>query len=261
MAEAGGRSKVRRLEGKVGLITGGASGIGLAAARRFAEEGATVVLADIDRTAGEAACRTLPRSRFQLLDVTSDEAWREAADAVVARHGGLDVLVNSAGIAIVGSIEEISLEDWRRTLAVNLDGTFLGCRHGVRVMKAARGGSIVNLSSVSGIIGGHNLAAYNAAKGAVRLLTKSVALHCARKGYGIRCNSVHPGFVETPMLDDLVRHARDPQEIRAKLSASVPLGRNAQADEIAALLAYLASEESAFVTGAELVIDGGVTAM
>jgi 3(or 17)beta-hydroxysteroid dehydrogenase len=259
--QASVENQVRRLEGKVALITGGASGIGLAAARRFTEEGATVVVGDIDREGGEAACRSFPRATFETLDVTSDESWRRAADAAVARHGAPDILVNSAGIATIGSIEDVSLEDWRRTLAVNLDGTFLGCRHGVRIMKAGRGGSIINMSSVSGIIGGHNLAAYNAAKGAVRLLTKSVALHCARKGYGIRCNSVHPGFVETPMLADVVRHSRNPDDARAKLSASVPLGRNAQADEVAALIAYLASDESAFVTGSEMVIDGGVTAM
>ena len=252
---------MRRLEGKVALISGGASGIGLAAARRFAEEGAAVVLGDIARAAAERACAGIEGASFEPLDVTSDEDWGRAVDAVVARHGALDILVNSAGIAPTGSIEDVSLEDWRRTLAVNLDGTFLGCRHGVRVMKTGSGGSIVNLSSVSGIIGGHNLAAYNAAKGGVRLLTKSVALHCARKGYGIRCNSVHPGFVDTPMLQDLVRHARNPEETRQKLAASVPLGRNARAEEVAAMIAYLASDEAAFVTGAEFVIDGGVTAM
>ncbi|HEX8665329.1 MAG TPA: glucose 1-dehydrogenase [Beijerinckiaceae bacterium] len=252
---------MRRLEGKVALITGGASGIGLATARRFAEEGAAVVLGDIDRNAAERACAEIDGASFEPLDVTSDEDWRRATDAVAERHGRLDVLVNSAGIAPTGSVEDVSLEDWRRTMAVNLDGTFLGCRHGVRVMKAGGGGSIVNLSSVSGIIGGHNLAAYNAAKGGVRLLTKSVALHCARKGYGIRCNSVHPGFVDTPMLEDLVRHSRNPEETRLKLAASVPLGRNARAEEVAAMIAYLASDEAAFVTGAEFVIDGGVTAM
>jgi 3(or 17)beta-hydroxysteroid dehydrogenase len=129
------------------------------------------------------------------------------------------------------------------------------------VLKQGRGGSIVNLSSVSGIIGGHNLAAYNASKGGVRLLTKSVALHCARKGYGIRCNSVHPGFVDTPMLQELIRTSRNPDETRSKLAASVPAGRNARAEEVAAMIAYLAADESAFVTGAEFVIDGGVTAM
>ena len=252
---------MRRLEGKVALISGGASGIGLATARRLAEEGAAVVLGDIDRNAAERACAGIEGASFEPLDVTSDEDWRRAADAVAERHGRLDVLVNSAGIAPTGSIEDVSLEDWRRTIAVNLDGTFLGCRHGVRVMKAGGGGAIVNLSSVSGIIGGHNLAAYNAAKGGVRLLTKSVALHCARKGYGIRCNSVHPGFVDTPMLQDLVRHSRNPEETRLKLAASVPLGRNAMPEEVAAMIAYLASDEAAFVTGAELVIDGGVTAM
>lgn len=252
---------MRRLEGKVALISGGASGIGLATARRLAEEGASVVLGDIDEEAAKRACDGVAGASFERLDVTSDEDWRRAADATAGRHGRLDVLVNSAGIAPTGSIEEVSLEDWRRTMSVNLDGTFLGCRHGVRVMKAGEGGSIVNLSSVSGIIGGHNLAAYNASKGAVRLLTKSVALHCARKGYGIRCNSVHPGFVDTPMLQDLIRRSRSPDETRAKLAASVPLGRNARAEEVAAMIAYLASDEAAFVTGAEFVIDGGVTAM
>ncbi|MFL5221428.1 MAG: glucose 1-dehydrogenase [Microvirga sp.] len=252
---------MRRLEGKVALISGGASGIGLATARRFAEEGASVVLADIDRAAGERACREVEGASFEPLDVTSDENWRQAADAA-AHRGALDILVNSAGIVAFGSIEDVSLEDWRRTMSVNLDGTFLGCRHGVRVMKeSGRGGSIVNLSSVSGIIGGHNIAAYNAAKGAVRLLTKSVALHCARKGYGIRCNSVHPGFVETPMLEAVVNQGRNPQDTRAKLQAGVPLGRNARPEEVAAMIAYLASDEAAFVTGAEFVIDGGVTAM
>ena len=251
---------MRRLDGKVALISGGASGIGFATARRFAEEGARVVIGDIDRAAGERAASELG-AELEPLDVTSDEDWRKATDAVFARHGTLDILVNSAGIAPTGTIEEVTLEDWRRTMAVNLDGTFLGCRHGVRVLKQGRGGSIVNLSSVSGIIGGHNLAAYNASKGGVRLLTKSVALHCARKGYGIRCNSVHPGFVDTPMLQDLVRHSRNPDETRTKLAASVPVGRNARAEEVAAMIAYLAADESAFVTGAELVIDGGVTAM
>lgn len=252
---------MRRLDGRTALITGGASGIGLATARRLAEEGAAVVLGDLNREAGEAAAAVIAGASFEPLDVTSDEDWRRAAYAVAERHGGLDILVNSAGIATVGSIEEVTLDEWRRTLSVNLDGVFLGCRHAVRVMKAGRGGAIVNLSSVSGIIGGHNLAAYNASKGGVRLLTKSVALHCARKGYGIRCNSVHPGFVETPMLDELVHRGRDPDETRAKLQASVPLGRNAKAEEVAAMIAYLASDEASFVTGAEFVIDGGVTAM
>lgn len=251
-----------RLAGKVALITGGASGIGLAIAARLRAEGAQVVIGDIDRAAGDAVCRAEPQLHFESLDVTDDGAWRGVTERVLARFGGIDILVNNAGVVTVGTIESISLEEWRRVQGVNVDGTFLGCRHAVRVMRppSGRGGSIINMSSVSGIVGGHNLVAYNAAKGAVRLLTKSVALHCARKGYGIRCNSIHPGFIETGMLDDLAV-GRDPEALRDKLRASVPLGRNGQPEEVAALAAYLASEESSFVTGAELVIDGGVTAM
>jgi 3(or 17)beta-hydroxysteroid dehydrogenase len=249
----------QRLAGKTALVTGGASGIGLALAQRFALEGAHVVIGDVDAAAGERACAETPNFAFERLDVTDDQAWQAVTDGVAARYGRLDILVNNAGIIAVASIESITLETWRRVQSVNVDGTFLGCRHGVRVMKE-RGGAILNMSSVSGIVGGHNLVAYNAAKGAVRLLTKSVALHCARQGYGIRCNSIHPGFVETRMLDDIA-DGRDPEALREKLRAGVPLGRNAEPSEIAALAAYLASGEAAFVTGAEFVIDGGVTAM
>ena len=253
---------MRRLDGKVALVTGGARGIGLATARRFLAEGAAaVVLADIDAEAGVRAAAEDPRLDFARLDVADDDGWAAVADAAVARHGCLDVLVNAAGIAVVGTVESISLADWRRVQSVNVDGTFLGCRHAVRVMRPpeGRGGAIVNLSSVSGIVGGHNLAAYNASKGAVRLLTKSVALHCARARYGIRCNSIHPGFTETDMLGSLAA-GRDPEALREKLQAGVPLGRNARAEEVAAMAAYLAADESSFVTGAEFVIDGGVTA-
>ncbi len=244
----------RRLSGKVAMISGGARGIGRAAAERFHAEGATVIVADIDPAAegigGEPAVH---------LDVTRDADWRAAADAVIARHGRLDVLLNNAGVVRMGSIEDLTDEDWRSTLSINVDGVFYGCRHGVRVMKGT-GGSIINMSSVSGIVGGHNLVAYNASKGAVRLLTKSVALHCARKGYRLRCNSVHPAFVETGMLDDIVARARDREGARAKLGGAIPLGRTAEPREIADLLVYLASDESTFVTGSEMVIDGGLSA-
>jgi NAD(P)-dependent dehydrogenase (short-subunit alcohol dehydrogenase family) len=243
-----------RLAGKIALITGAARGIGRTTAERFHAEGATVVAADIAPAAtgvgGEPPVR---------IDVTQDADWRAATDALIVRHGRLDVLVNNAGIVRVGSIEDITDDDWTATQRINVDGVMLGCRHGVRVMKAT-GGAILNMSSVSGLVGGHNLVAYNASKGAVRLLTKSVALHCARKGYGIRCNSVHPAFVETGMLDDIVATAHDPRSARGKLSGAIPLGRVATPGEIADLLVYLASDESAFVTGAELVIDGGLTA-
>ena len=248
-----------RLAGKTILITGGASGIGLATAQRALGCGAHVAIGDIDAAAGERAARENPGLHFVRLDVTSDASWAAAVDDVRTRFRALDGLVNSAGIFLVGDIEAISDEDWHRTMAVNVDGVFYGCRHGVRALKE-HGGSIVNLSSVSGLVGGNNVVAYNASKGAVRLLTKSVALHCAKKGYGIRCNSVHPTFVDTPMFASSVGLARAPERIRAALIAQVPLGRVAQPREIADLIVYLLSDESAFVTGAELVIDGGLTA-
>ncbi len=248
-----------RLAGKTILITGGASGIGLATAQRALAHGAHVAIGDVDAAAGERAARETPGLHFVRLDVTSDASWANAMDDVRTRFRRVDGVVNSAGIFIIGDVETISLDDWHRTHAVNVDGVFLGCRHAVRAMKG-HGGSIVNMSSVSGIVGGHNVVAYNSSKGAVRLLTKSVALHCTKKRYGIRCNSVHPTFVDTPMFRDTVAAARDPEHIRNALLAQVPLGRPAEPREIADLIVYLLSDESAFVTGAELVIDGGLTA-
>jgi NAD(P)-dependent dehydrogenase (short-subunit alcohol dehydrogenase family) len=248
-----------RLAGKVALITGGASGIGLATGRRFVELGATVVLADIDVAGAQAAAAGSDRLSAVALDVTDEKAWAAVVEGVLAQFGALDVVVNSAGIAPFADIETCTTDEWHRVMAVNVDSVFFGCRYAVRAMKE-RGGSIVNISSVSGLIGGHNTAAYNASKGAVRLLTKSVALHCARKRYGIRCNSVHPTFIETPMLENVLATVRDPEGTRAKLVATVPLGRMGKAGEVADLIAYLASDESQFVTGAELVIDGGMTA-
>ncbi len=249
-----------RLAGKTIFISGGASGIGFATAQRALEEGAQVAVGDINVESGEAIARELPQLQFVRLDVTSDESWATAFDQVRARLGAVTGVVNSAGIALSGDIETISDEAWHRSQAINSDGVFYGCRHAVRTMKNG-GGSIVNMSSVSGIVGGHNMVAYNASKGAVRMLTKSVALYCARKGYGIRCNSVHPTFVDTPMVQQMLERASDPERIRGALVAQVPLGRIAQPREIADLIVYLLSDESKFVTGAELVIDGGLTAM
>ncbi len=250
----------QRLAGKTVFITGGASGIGRATAQRALEHGAHVAIGDIDVAAGEAFAAATAGVHCERLDVTSDESWTAAIAGVERRFGALDGVVNSAGVFIIGDIEKISLEDWRRTHAVNLDGVFLGCRHAVRAMKT-RGGSIVNMSSVSGLVGGHNVVAYNSSKGAVRMLTKSVALHCAKEKYGIRCNSVHPTFVDTPMYQTTLSRAREPERIRTALVSQVPLGRVAQPNEIADLIVYLLSDESAFVTGAEMVIDGGLTAM
>ena len=250
-----------RLEGKTALVTGAASGIGLQTSIRLAEEGARVMMTDINLEEGlQQAEKPGANATFLKLDITEEEEWISVLDETVKRFDRLDILVNSAGMVLIADVEQITLEDWRKVHAVNLDGTFLGCKHGVRVMKEFVAGSIINLSSVSGMIGGFNLAAYNSSKGAVRMLTKSVALHCARAGYGIRCNSIHPTFIETPMLESMIRDSPDPEKARQTLVRQVPLRRIGKPDDVANMIVYLASDESTFVTGTEMVIDGGVIA-
>ena len=250
-----------RLEGKTALVTGAASGIGLQTSIRLAEEGARVMMTDINLEEGlQQAEKIGANATFLKLDITEEEEWISVLDETVKRFDRLDILVNSAGMVLIADVEQITLEDWRKVHAVNLDGTFLGCKHGVRVMKEFGAGSIINLSSVSGMIGGFNLAAYNSSKGAVRMLTKSVALHCARAGYGIRCNSIHPTFIETPMLESMIRDSPDPEKARQTLVRQVPLRRIGKPDDVANMIVYLASDESTFVTGTEMVIDGGVIA-
>jgi 3(or 17)beta-hydroxysteroid dehydrogenase len=247
-----------RLEGKVALITGAASGIGRATAEALAAEGAHLALTDrnFDGMADFGARGFLTLAQ----DVTDEARWREVVDAVVARYGRLDALVNNAGIATIGNIEKATLADFRTTQTVNVESVFLGCREAVRVMKTSGGGSIVNISSVAGIIGDASSAAYCASKGAVRLLTKSVALHCARAGYNIRCNSVHPSFTQTAMVENFIATGRDPDRLREGLRRAAPLARFGKPEEVAAAILYLVSDESAFSTGAEIVIDGGLTA-
>jgi 3(or 17)beta-hydroxysteroid dehydrogenase len=250
-----------RLEGKTALVTGAASGIGLQTSIRLAEEGARVMMTDINlEKVRQHAEKIGANATFLKLDITEEEEWISVLDETVKRFDRLDILVNSAGMVLIADVEQITLEDWRKVHAVNLDGTFLGCKHGVRVMKEFGAGSIINLSSVSGMIGGFNLAAYNSSKGAVRMLTKSVALHCARAGYGIRCNSIHPTFIETPMLESMIRDSPDPEKARQTLVRQVPLRRIGKPDDVANMIVYLASDESTFVTGTEMVIDGGVIA-
>ena len=250
-----------RLEGKTALVTGAASGIGLQTSIRLAEEGALVMMTDINHEEGLQQAEKLgANATFLKLDITEEEEWISVLDETVKRFDRLDILVNSAGMVLIADVEQITLEDWRKVHAVNLDGTFLGCKHGGRVMKEFGAGSIINLSSVSGMIGGFNLAAYNSSKGAVRMLTKSVALHCARAGYGIRCNSIHPTFIETPMLESMIRDSPDPEKARQTLVRQVPLRRIGKPDDVANMIVYLASDESTFVTGTEMVIDGGVIA-
>ena len=233
------------LNDKVILVTGGAGAIGSAVVAAVERAGGTAIASDLS---GDVA-----------LDVTSESDWQRIADEIGERHGRLDGLVNAAGIVALGNVEQLDFATWRRVLAVNLDGAFLGCKYAFPLLRK-KGGSIVNLSSVSGLVGGHNLAAYNASKGGLSLLTKSVALHGARLTPPVRCNAVCPAFVEGPMVDAMVQIARDPQTAREKMSRDIPLGRLGQPAEIADLCAYLLSDEAAFITGANLPIDGGLTA-
>lgn len=262
-------NRLGRMEGKIALITGGASGLGRATAELFVSEGARVMIADIDTARGEALAASLGEAGgFVRLDVTDEADWKAAIAATQKRFGGLHVLVQSAGIALTASVTETSLEDWRRVHAIDLDGVFLGCKHGVPAIAEAladpesgsASGAIVNISSIAGVIAGHNLAAYNSAKAGVRHLSKSVALHCARQGLAIRCNSVHPAFVDTPILDDVAVNTPRDQAL-AKLGRQVPMGRVGQPREVAYAILYLGSDESSFTTGSELLIDGGIAAM
>ena len=248
-------SVVKRVDGKVAIVTGAASGIGRGCAAMLAAEGASVVLAD------RRPCEPLgDPHRTALLDVTDEAAWARVVADTLAAYGKLDILVNAAGVAVWGDIERVTLAEWRFCNAVNSEGTFLGCQAAVRAMKTTGGGSIVNLSSVAGIVADADAPAYCASKGAVRLLTKSVALHAARKGYNIRCNSVHPSFIATAMVEGVIALAPDPAKMRAKLEQAAPLRRMGDVEDIAYLVLYLASDESKFTTGAELVVDGGLTA-
>jgi NAD(P)-dependent dehydrogenase (short-subunit alcohol dehydrogenase family) len=245
----------QRLSGRTALISGGGGGIGRASAERMLSEGAQVMIADVDprlgNVAGELGCL------WHRLDVTDPGSWQRCVAFAERETGGLDLLVNAAGILSTGSIFETSLEDWRRSRAVNLDGVFYGCRAALPALRRRGGGAIVNIASTSGMQGDPRTVAYDATKAGVRGLTKEVAVFCARRGYGIRCNSIHPGAVSTPMLNGL---ADEDPELHRDWTATLPLGRKAEPAEIAGLVAFLACDESAFVTGAEYKIDGGATA-
>lgn len=254
-----------RVENKVALITGAAQGLGAETASLLAKEGANVVLTDINvegvrRKAEDISTRDSGNTIALEHDVSSESDWQRAIEATRVRFGGLDILVNNAGIGSIGNVEDESLENWRHVHAVDLDSVFLGCKYGIPLMAESGGGSIINVSSISGIIAGHNLATYNSAKAAVRHLSKSVALHCAHERNNIRCNSVHPAFIDTPILDGLAP-ASDRESVLDKLGRQIPLGRVGQPEDVAYAVLYLASDESPFVTGSEIRIDGGLSAM
>jgi NAD(P)-dependent dehydrogenase (short-subunit alcohol dehydrogenase family) len=244
------------------LVSGAARGIGLAVCERLIEEGAQVMMADIDAASGETQAQRLgEHAVFQPLDVTHDEQWDAALDAIERRWGGVDVLVNNAGIALMGDIESTTPEQWQRTLEVNLSAVMLGTRKAVARMKG-QGGAIVNMASIEGLIGEPLALAYNAAKGGVRLFSKSAAIHCARAGYGIRINCVCPGFIDTEMVRGAVGGlgAEAAEQFHQALMARVPMGRLGHAREIANAVLFAASDEASFMTGADLVVDGGHTA-
>lgn len=252
---------MKRVNGKVALVTGAASGIGRASAIMLAAQGARVVVTDINEDGAAVVAAQIGDDAMHIAhNVTDEQAWVEVLENTAAEFGGLHVLVNCAGTAITGSVEDTSLEDWRFLHALDLDSVFLGCKYAIRHIAESGGGSIVNISSISGIIAGHNLAAYNSAKAAVRHLTKSVALHCAREKNNVRCNSVHPAFVDTPILNNLIRSV-DRRAALDKLARQIPMGMVGMPDDVAHAVIYLASDESRFMTGSELILDGGVSAM
>src|SRR5215210_9600360 len=238
-----------RLQDKVILVTGAAGAVGAAAVEAILAAGGIAITSDLAGRHGTD----------HVLDVTAEHDWKRVIAEIGRIHDRLDGLVNAAGIAVLGTIEETDYSTWRQIIAVNLDGTFLGCKYALPLLKR-RGGAIVNVSSIAGLVGGHNFAAYNASKGGVRLLSKSVALHGARLPQKVRCNSVHPAFLEGPMVETILAQTDFPEGARARMTRDIPLGRFGSASEVADMIVYLLSDDAGFVTGAEFVIDGGLTA-
>lgn len=256
---------MNRVGGKVALVTGAGMGLGRAAALLLADEGAGIVATDIDEDAARQTAEAVRARGAKCLhlrhDVSKPDDWPRVLAEIEREFGRLDVLVNNAGIAVAKNIEDTTLDEWRRTMAVNLDGVFFGCQQGIVLMKKGGGGSIINLSSIDGIIGEADLAAYCASKGGVRTLTKAVAVHCAAKGYGIRCNSIHPGYIWTPQTEKYLGDLGTLEAEKAKALSRHPIGFLGEPDDIAYMVLYLASDESRFVTGSEMVVDGGYLAV
>jgi 3alpha(or 20beta)-hydroxysteroid dehydrogenase len=264
------------LTGKVALITGGARGIGASVAEHMANAGAAaVIITDLLDREGEEQASVLgskysSRVMYMHQDVTGEDAWAQTVRNIVSEAGGLDILVNNAGIEIAKTIENYSYSDYKKQMAVNSDGVFLGCREAVRAMKpggiAGNGGSIINLSSIAGLVGLAGFTVYGGAKGFVRLLTKHLAVECGRLKYGIRVNSVHPGLIETAMGDQVFDYfvemgfAETTDEATAAVKEATPLGTTGRVEDVAAAIVYLASDAASYVTGLELAVDGGWSA-
>ena len=254
-----------RVENKVAIVTGAASGLGFAAAQKLMDEGAKVILTDIN----EEVINSMPErlsnyseTQFDTAvhDVANEDSWINVIENAENHFGKINVLVNSAGISLGADVVSTDFEIWKKVHQVNLDSVFLGCKYAVPIMSKSGQGSIINLSSISGIVAGWNTAAYNSSKAGVRLLSKSVALYCAKKGYDVRCNSVHPAFVDTPILDPL-KQAFGEENAVAKLSRQIPMNKIGDTDDVSFAILYLASDESKFMTGTEIVLDGGLSAM
>lgn len=251
-----------RLKDKIALISGGGSGLGEAMGRLFAQEGAKVVITDVDEERGNAVVSEIKNdgkdAMFLKHDVTSEEEWESVVKKVIDKYEQLNVVVNNAGVAMLNNVAETSFADWKRETDINLDGVFLGTKHGVLAMKKLKvKGSIINISSILGLVGDSNAAAYAASKGGVKLLTKSAALYCAEHKLNIRVNSIHPGYIDTPMVEGEIASGHATRE---ELDDMHPIGHIGEPMDIAYGALYLASDESKFVTGSELVIDGGYTA-
>jgi len=248
-----------RLDGKVAIVTGGTLGIGLAVADKFVEEGGKVMITGRHADVGEKAAKSIGGPeviQFFQHDATDEQGWLDLFDATEKAFGSVTTIVNNAGMAVNKSIENTTTKEWKQQLAVNLDGVFYGTRLGIQRMKNKNlGASIINMSSIEGFVGDPNLGAYNASKGAVRIMTKSAAVDCALKDYDVRVNTVHPGYIKTPLVDDLPG-AEEAMSARTK----TPMGHIGEPNDIAWICVYLASDEAKFATGSEFVVDGGYTA-
>lgn len=252
-----------RLKGKTAIITGGGSGMGRAMAILFAEEGAQVAVTDINEASGRAVVDEIgAAARFFVHDVSDEAGWTDVVAGTVDAFGALDILVNNAGSAIEGTPESTALDEWRRVHAVNVEGVFLGCRAAIPAIRDVGGGAIVNIASRAAVgAAPPHLAAYGASKGAVREYTMTTAVYCARAGYGIRCNSINPGPIDTPLLQASFAQAEDPEARKRAIVGRVPLGCMGRPIDVAYAALYLASDEAAYVTGAELNVDGGVACL
>lgn len=258
---------MNRVKNKICLVTGGANGIGEAISRLLVSEGATVVITDLADEKGKALVAELSTADAQVYyrhqDVTNEAQWNELFDWLETDLGRLDVMVNNAGGGTYNDLETLSLSDWHKVMALNVDSTFLGTQRAVALMKKGIGGSIVNMSSVGGLVGSPNLVAYSAAKAAVKLFSKCAAIHCGQQGYNIRVNTVHPGLIKTEAGMDMATKATgmSADEAEAAFTMLHPIGRLGRPTEIAAMVLFLASDESSFATGGEFVVDGGYTSI